>query len=310
MNKKKIFIYAFYRFINLKNLKSIKDQLEVFIQKKNIYGTILIASEGINGTISGQENQLIDFIKILKSTLKIRKLPIKITKNEFVPFYRMRIRLKKEIVTIGKKTVNPENKTGKYISPRDWDKIINSKDYVIFDTRNKYEIDIGSFKNSKKTNLNSFREFPKFIKKQKFNKNQKIAMFCTGGIRCEKASSYLIDKGYKNIFQLEGGILNYLEYKKNYKSTTWEGECFVFDNRVAVNKKLKRGRYDQCYGCRHPITKEDKKLKSFINGVSCKYCINKRSERQINASLTRQRQIDLAEKKRVNHPFRKIKELI
>jgi UPF0176 protein len=310
MNKKKIFIYAFYRFINLKNLKSIKDQLEVFIQKKNIYGTILIASEGINGTISGQENQLIDFIKILKSTLKIRKLPIKITKNEFVPFYRMRIRLKKEIVTIGKKTVNPENKTGKYISPRDWDKIINSKDYVIFDTRNKYEIDIGSFKNTKKTNLNSFREFPKFIKKQKFNKNQKIAMFCTGGIRCEKASSYLIDKGYKNIFQLEGGILNYLEYKKNYKSTTWEGECFVFDNRVAVNKKLKRGRYDQCYGCRHPITKEDKKLKSFINGVSCKYCINKRSERQINASLTRQRQIDLAEKKRVNHPFRKIKELI
>ena len=218
----------------------------------------------------------------------------------------MKIRLKKEIVTIGKKNISPDKKTGKHIHPNDWDKIINDKKYIIIDTRNDYEIKIGTFKNSINPKIKSFKEFPKQISTLKIKKNIPIAMFCTGGIRCEKASSYLLSKGYKDISQLDGGILNYLDLKKRSKDTYWRGECFVFDNRVSLNEKLIKGKYDQCYGCRHPITGNEKKLKSYIKGVCCKYCIQDKTDEKIKASSVRQKQIEIAEKKEINHPFKKV----
>ena len=284
----------------------MKKKLDEYSNNKNIYGSLLIAREGINGTISGSKNNLNEFISFTKKLLKIKKLLIKSSESPFVPFYRLKIRLKKEIVTIGDRSIKPEKLSGKKIFPKDWDKVINNKKYMIIDTRNEYEINIGKFKNVLNPNTKSFKDFPNYINRQKIKKDQPIAMYCTGGIRCEKASSYLLKNGYMNVSQLDGGILNYLEYKKNKKNSLWTGECFVFDNRVSINKKLDKGKYDQCYGCRHPITNEDKKLKSFKKGVHCKYCIRSRTTNKIRASITRQKQIDIAEKKRKNHSFKKI----
>ena len=292
MTKKDIHIYAFYRFKTITNLKSNKIKLNKYSKKTSIFGTILISDEGINGTISGYRSDLDKFIKKIKTIFKIRKLSLKVSKNDFIPFNRFKIKIKKEIVTIGNNKVKPQKKTGKYIAPNNWDKTINNKNFLIIDTRNKYEIKIGSFNNAINPNTESFREFPRFVKRSKIDKNQQIAMFCTGGIRCEKASSYLLMNGYKKIYQLDGGILNYLEYKKNKKSNTWNGECFVFDNRVAVNKKLNKGKYIQCYGCRTPLGRQDLKSKYYEKGVRCSYCYDKRTKKQISSSQMRQSQIE------------------
>ena len=306
MINEKIYIYTFYRFKKFTGIKTVKAILDKSLKNKLVLGTVLLANEGINGTISGTRKDLNEFIFLIKKILKIRKISIKISCNKFIPFYRLKIRLKKEIVTIGDKTIKPEKFTGKHVNPIKWDKIINNKKYIVIDTRNDYEVSIGSFKNAINPKTKSFREFPKFIEKLNLEKNQPIAMFCTGGIRCEKASSYLLKNGYKNISQLDGGILNYLEIKKDEKKTSWKGECFVFDNRISVNSKLNKGTYGQCYGCRHPITKQDMKLKSYKKGATCKYCINLKSETKIQSSFTRQDQIDIAEKNNIKHSFRKI----
>ena len=205
----------------------------------------------------------------------------------------MKVRLKKEIVSLGKPNIDVNSMTGKYIEVDKWNKLMSRKDIKIIDVRNPYEINVGKFEKSLNPSTNNFRQFPMNFKKMKIKKDDEIAMYCTGGIRCEKASAYLNKLGYKKVYQLKGGILNYLNhYKDDKKNNKWQGECFVFDNRVTVNKTLSKGKFSQCYGCRSPITKKDIKSKFYIKGVSCPHCFQKRTEKQKSRSYSRQRQIE------------------
>ena len=293
-HKERLVLISFYRFVKIHEKKKKKVLIEEYLSNKSIKGTILISDEGINGSIAGEKDEIIFFLKYLKKLVKIRKMPLKINNLDFIPFNRLKVRLKKEIVSLGEGYIDVNRFTGKFIHPKEWDKIISDKDIKLIDVRNPYEIKIGKFQNSAHPSTTNFREFPKKFKEMKFRKKDTIAMYCTGGIRCEKASAYLKKEGYKNILQLEGGILNYLDYFKNKKNKNlWIGECFVFDNRVAVKENLKKGNYEQCYGCRSPITKKEKKSKFFIKGVSCPNCYQTRSIEQKKRSMSRQKQIDL-----------------
>ena len=304
---KNLSIYSFYRFLEISNKKQIKKNLDYYFKFKVIRGTILLADEGINATISGDDETLENTVKFIKRQLKIRKLDIKKNNTNFLPFNKMKVRLKKEIVSLGVGDFKSKNFNGKYIHPSDWDDIIFDKNTKVIDVRNMYEINIGKFKNSINPLTNTFREFPKKINNLNLSKKDKIAMYCTGGIRCEKASAYLKNQGYKNIYQLKGGIIKYLEYSKNEnKKSLWDGECFVFDERVTLNKELERGKYLQCHGCRTPIKIEDTLSKKYKKGVSCPYCFDIRSNTQKKRSLDRQIQINLAEEKGSLHPFKKI----
>ena len=310
MRDNDLYVYSFYRFIKIKNKKNIKNKLDNFLKKKLMRGTILIAHEGINASISGNESDLLETLRVIKKILNIRKLNLKINKNKFLPFNKIKVRLKNEIVSLGKGPINVNKLKGKLIHPSNWNQIIQKKDIKLIDTRNIYEIDIGKFKGATNPKTSSFREFPNKLEKLGIQKDNKLAIYCTGGIRCEKASAYLKSNGYKKIFQLDGGILNYLNYvKENKKKSLWTGECFVFDNRVTVDKNLNKGKYIQCHGCRHPITKNDTKLKSYIKGVSCKYCFNKRNSSQKERSNSRQFQINLAKERGQKHSFSKIKKI-
>tara|TARA_B100002019_G_scaffold237540_1_gene212387 strand:+ start:4106 stop:4999 length:894 start_codon:yes stop_codon:yes gene_type:complete len=287
-------VYSFYRFNLIGENEKIKKQIISFTADMKIKGTILLANEGINGSIAGNTNELNLLIRYLKKLLKIRKINLKMNKINFIPFNRFKVRIKKEIVSLGQGNIDVSKNSGKIVQPADWDRIVQNKEFKIIDTRNKFEIKIGSFANSLSPGTTSFREFPKKFDELKIDKKTKIAMFCTGGIRCEKASSYLMKKGYKNVYQLHGGILNYLKFKKKQNTTkmSWEGDCFVFDNRVTIDKNLNTGKYKQCYGCRRPITQKDTNSPYYKKGICCPYCYNERSEDQKMRSATRQAQIE------------------
>ena len=296
-----LFVYTFYRFKTLRKINEIKITINKCFTKKNIRGTILIANEGVNGSLSGTKLELDDCIKFLKKCLKIRKLDMKVNEVNFIPFNRLRIRIKKEIVTLGQGAINVNKYKGKLVPPKKWDELIQDKNTKLIDVRNEFEIDIGKFNHSNNPKTKSFRDFPSSLKKMEIKKNDSIAMYCTGGIRCEKASAYLKQKGYKNVYQLEGGIIKYLEYKKN-KNSLWKGECFVFDDRVTINKRLLKGKYFQCYGCRHPITIKEMQSKHYKKGVFCPHCFKTRTKKQILRSESRQKQINIAESRKINHP--------
>jgi len=223
------------------------------------------------------------------------------TKN---PFYRSRVKLKREIVTMGIPDINEQANPGNYIEPKDWDEF-TANNVLVIDTRNHYETDTGKFKGAIIPDIDTFRQLPKWIDNNlDADKDQKIAMYCTGGIRCEKATALLKTKGYKNVYHLKGGILKYIE-DINTLENTWEGQCFVFDNRVTVDNKLKQGQFDQCHGCRHPITEDDKLSKHYIRGVCCKYCFDTKTESSKNRARERQKQIDLAKARGEESPIGK-----
>jgi len=296
---------AFYHFVSLKKIEQLQQFVESFCQNNNLKGTILLASEGINGTISGQDINICEFLKFIKEDTffngSFKNLEHKESWATENPFYRMKVRLKKEIVALGVEGVSPTKKVGKYVAPEDWNKLINDPDTIVIDTRNNYEVDIGTFKNSINPQTDSFRGFPLFVEKNlKDNKQKNVAMFCTGGIRCEKATSLLLERGFKNVYHLRGGILKYLE-KIPKEDSLWEGECFVFDQRVAVTHGLNEGQYDQCYACRHPLSPDELKSNKYIEGVSCPNCFNKLTNKKKAGVIERQKQITLSISRGENH---------
>ena len=300
-----ICIISFYKFVKILNLENIKLRIENICNKYDIKGTILLATEGINGTIEGSHSNIDKFLIKFKMDENFSDIEPKYSYAEKDSFNRMKVRLKKEIVTIGNTEVDPNKYIGKYIEPTEWNEFISDPNTILIDTRNEYEVSIGTFKGSINPKTKSFRDLPEWIKnnletKDKNYRNKKIAMFCTGGIRCEKSTSYLVQKGFTNVSHLKGGILKYLENVPKSNSL-WDGECFVFDQRVSVAEELKPGSYVMCHGCRMPLKHEDTKLATYIHGVSCKYCHDKKSEESKKRYADRQKQIDLALKRGEKH---------
>ena len=266
-----------------------------------VRGTILIAPEGINGTIAGTREGIDAVLAHIKSLPGCADLEWKESAASEMPFNRMKVRLKREIVTMGQPQVDPTASVGRYVNPEDWNALISDPDVILVDTRNDYEYQVGTFKNAVNPNTESFREFPQYVKEQLDpQKHKKVAMFCTGGIRCEKSTAYLKEQGFDEVYHLEGGILKYLEDVPAEESL-WEGECFVFDNRVTVNHQLEKGEYDQCHACRRPITELDKRHQHYQQGVSCHHCFDELSADQKQRFAQREKQIQLAKQRGEQH---------
>ena len=296
-------VFGFYKFIKIKSLKRNKDLLQKFLTSNNIRGTIIIAKEGLNGTISGGVKDIDKIIKKLKFLFSFKKFDnSNESKSKFQPFHKPKVKIKKEVVPMNL-TLNSKDRNIKtHLDPKEWNKLIKNKDTHIIDTRKPFEYKVGTFKKSVNPNINNFRDFPKYLNKLK--KNKPVAMFCTGGIRCEKTSVYLKKKGFKNIFQLNGGILNYLKKIKKTESL-WKGECFVFDNRISLKHELKIGTYSRCSGCRMPISSKDKRSNKYEEGVSCPNCHDKLTETQKSRFRMRQSQVYKAKQSRKKYIFQK-----
>jgi len=295
-------VFGFYKFKRLKSLKKNRIILQNIFIKHNIRGTLIISKEGLNGTISGKSKNISFVIKKIKSLFTIKIFDSENLSNSyFQPFHKPKIKIKNEVVPMGL-NIFSKTKKNNHIEPSKWNKLIKDKNTFVLDSRKPFEFDVGTFKNATNPTVDNFREFPKYLKK--LSKNKSIAMFCTGGIRCEKASVYLEKKGFNNIFQLKGGVLNYLK-KVKQKDSLWKGECFVFDNRISVKHNLEVGSYSMCSGCRKPVSEKDKKASKYEEGVSCPRCHAKLSEAQKKRFRMRQKQISLAKKAGKRHIFQK-----
>ena len=296
-------VYGFYKFKKIQNIKKNKIFFQRELLNNRIRGTLIISPEGINGTISGIKIDVTKFINLLKKKFRIKNFDSKNNSlSKFHPFHKGKIKIKKEVVPIGLIIKQKNKKPDNYLIGKSWNKFISNKETLVIDTRKSFEYEVGTFKNAINPKLKNFRDFPKYFKK--INKNKPVAMFCTGGIRCEKASTYLKKKGFKNIFQLKGGILNYLNNIKK-KDSLWKGECYVFDNRISLKHKLKQGTFLMCAGCRTPIPPYDKKSIKYEEGVSCSRCYDTLSNSQKTRFRMRQSQINLAKKVGKKHKFQK-----
>ena len=306
---------ALYGFNTINDPEKRKKSLLRFCKDNKILGTFLIAHEGINGTISGLPENIDHVVNFIKSWDEIIDLEVKHSISNQNGFYRMKVKVKKEIVTMGLPFIDPTNNKGKYVEADKWNEFISQEDVIVIDTRNFYETSIGKFKGSIDPNTKTFRDFPKWVDEfanNKVYKGKKIAMYCTGGIRCEKATSFMIEKGFDEVYHLKGGILKYLETVPENDSN-WEGDCFVFDQRISVKHNLKQGDYKQCYGCKMPLSEKDYSDKNYIKGISCPYCYDKLTDDQKNRFAQRQKQIELSEIRGEGHigenstSFKKIK---
>jgi UPF0176 protein len=294
-------VCALYRFVALENYQEIQQPLLDIMNNNDVKGTLLLASEGINGTIAGTRSAIDNVISWLKLDPRFENLTTKESFDEANPFYRTKVKLKKEIVTMGVEGIDPNRTVGSYVKPKDWNALISDPDVLLVDTRNDYEISIGTFENAVDPKTTNFREFPQYVKDNLDPaKHKKVAMFCTGGIRCEKSTAYLKEQGFDEVYHLEGGVLKYLEEVPE-SDTMWKGECFVFDNRVSVNHQLEKGAYDQCHGCRLPITEEDKKSEKYMQGISCHHCFDNISDEQKKRFSEREKQIRLAKQRGEAH---------
>jgi len=302
MINSKFTILTFYQFKQIKDLLLLKSRISDFCKFNKIKGTIIIAEEGINGTIAGTSQSIKNFQLEIKK-IGFENLNPKYSYSKFMPFFKLKIRPKKEIVTLRTKIADPENITGNKIKPENWNNLITDNNTILIDVRNDFEVEMGSFRGSIDPKTKSFTEFKSYLKDNLSEaKDKKIAMFCTGGIRCEKISSYMIKKGFKNVNQLQGGILNYLE-KIPEKNSLWDGECFVFDNRVSVKNELKNGTFQLCHACRVPLSKTQIKSKKYQKGISCPKCYGKISAAKKKSLIDRNKQISIAKRKGLYSPF-------
>ena len=296
MTQRMFTVSALYHFTRFDDPAALRGPILSLCEHEGIKGTILIAAEGVNGTIAGPDQGIARLWRHIAALPGCADFEHKESSAQTMPFKRMKERLKKEIVTMGQPNVDPRAASGHYVDPLDWNALITSPDVAVIDTRNDYEVGIGTFEGAIDPQTKTFSEFPEWWAKNKhhFN-NKKIAMFCTGGIRCEKSTNFLLGEGIEDVYHLKGGILKYLEHVPQEEST-WEGECFVFDNRVSVRHGLVQGNYDQCYACRRPITEDDKTRSDYIKGMQCHQCIDKYTNEDRARFGERQRQIDAAAK--------------
>ena len=298
---KPIVVAALYKFVTLEDYRDLREPLLDQCIAAGTRGTLLLAREGINGTIAGDRSAIDRVLDYLRRDPRLADLDHKESQDEQMPFHRMKVKLKKEIVTMGVADIDPNQRVGTYVQPRDWNRLVEDPEVLLLDTRNDYECDIGTFKGALDPRTVNFREFPEFVRKHLDpGKYRKVAMFCTGGIRCEKASAFMLNEGFEEVYHLQGGILKYLE-EVPARESTWEGECFVFDNRVSVNQQLQKGQYDQCYGCRHPITEDDKRSATFEKGVCCPHCFDALTPDQRARFRERQKQVELASERGEQH---------
>ncbi len=296
-----IVVAALYKFVSLPDFHELREPLLDHCLAQNIRGTLLLAEEGINGTVAGSREAIDSLLAYLKADPRLADLSHKESFDSSQPFYRMKVKLKKEIVTMGIDGIDPNEVVGTYVKPKDWNALISDPDVVLIDTRNDYEVEIGTFKGAVDPKTESFRQFPEYVR-QNYNpeKHKKVAMFCTGGIRCEKASAFMKREGFEEVYHLEGGILKYLE-EVDQPDSLWQGECFVFDNRVSVKQGLEPGEYALCHGCRWPITDADRQSEKYEEGVSCPACHDTLTDEQRQRFRDRQKQIELARQRNVPH---------
>jgi UPF0176 protein len=298
-----IVVAALYKFVSLPDYESLREPLLETLKAHDIKGTLLLAEEGINGTVSGTRESIDALLAWMKADDRFAELDHKESYSDTHPFYRTKVKLKREIVTIGVPDVDPNQRVGTYVEPQEWNAIISDPEVLVIDTRNDYEVEIGSFEGAVDPRTRSFREFPEYVRKHYDpTRHKKVAMFCTGGIRCEKASSYMLNEGFEEVYHLKGGILNYLE-KVPENESLWRGECFVFDNRVTVRHDLSEGEFDQCHACRRPISVEDRQSEHYSPGASCPHCWDSLPEKTRASARERQRQIELARARNQPHPI-------
>ncbi|MGI0485355.1 rhodanese-related sulfurtransferase [Pantanalinema rosaneae CENA516] len=283
-------VITFYKFVILSELSERQSVLLKFCSQHQIKGTILLAMEGINGTIAGSRQSIDAVLALLQSDPLLSDLEVKASSAVTMPFDRMKVKIKREIVTLGQPEANPAEQVGTYVDPQNWNQIISDPEVVVIDTRNDYEVNIGSFKGAENPQTATFRQFPEYVQTHLDpTQHKKVAMFCTGGIRCEKASAYLLKQGFQEVYHLKGGILKYLETVPPEESL-WQGECFVFDQRVAVQHGLALGTHEMCRSCGHPISDQDKRSPEYQAGISCPYCIEELTEAKRARQAERQRQ--------------------
>ncbi|MBD8511432.1 rhodanese-related sulfurtransferase [Photobacterium sp. 2_MG-2023] len=294
-------VCALYKFVALEDFEALREPLQNLMEENQVRGTLLLAKEGINGTVAGKRENIDALQAWFKTDSRLTDIVYKESFDDHQPFNRSKVKLKKEIVTMGVEGIDPRHVVGTYVKPKDWNELIADPDVFVVDTRNDYEIEVGTFKRAVNPKTETFREFPEYVKENLDPaKHKKVAMFCTGGIRCEKSTAYLKEQGFDEVYHLEGGILKYLE-EVPAEESLWEGECYVFDGRVTVNHQLEKGSYDMCNACRLPITEQDMQSVQFEKGVSCPKCFDKHSDEQKARFREREKQVQLAAQRGEQH---------
>ena len=300
-NQADIVVCALYHFVRIEDCEALRQDLLDLLLAQHIRGTLLVAHEGINGTVAGSREAIDQLLEHLNSDDRFKGLEYKESLTDEMPFLRSRVKLKKEIVTMGVPDIDPQEIVGTYVDPSEWNELISDPDVTVIDTRNEYEVNIGTFDGAINPHTETFREFPAYVEETlNPEKHKKVAMFCTGGIRCEKSTAYLKSQGFEEVYHLKGGILKYLEEVPEEESM-WQGECFVFDERVTVNHKLEPGQYDQCHACRMPINETDMQSNAYVKGISCPHCIDKKTDEDRQRFRERQRQIQLSKERGEDH---------